>query len=350
MDTALRRGLLVLVPALLAACASTPFGCNSVSDGASAMARGNLELARNCFDGYVAHHGDDPPSRVAFAHLQRARVHYLGCELPEAVTDATEAAKLDNDTAADAFELRGSANLALKNYEGAVHDFRSELSRQPDLATAQIGLGWASLASGDLKSAYEAFDKALKLQSAGMASYSDRRQANERWSLLTAFAGREDQGERSVPGEFVAYLGRSDVQRRLGRDWAAEADLLLALGMAPKSAKTLNALAWLKAMSHDPGVRDTAAAERYATTACELTGYKHAPYLDTLAATQAAAGHYDKAVETARRSLSLAEAAGTRPELSAPLKKRLASYEAREPYAPLSEESAPEEYLCGTKK
>jgi len=76
----------------------------------------------------------------------------------------------------------------------------------------------------------------------------------------------------------------------------------------------------------DRALRDAQAAVRLAERACELTGYRNAEALDTLAAAYASAGEFERAVETAERALA-ATGDGTGPAAAA-IRERLALYRA----------------------
>ena len=67
-----------------------------------------------------------------------------------------------------------------------------------------------------------------------------------------------------------------------------------------------NELAWLLATGSDPAVRDPAEAVRLADRAVRLSGGRDPNLLDTQAAAQAAAGRFERAIETARRARELA--------------------------------------------
>lgn len=82
------------------------------------------------------------------------------------------------------------------------------------------------------------------------------------------------------------------------------------LQINPDFAPALNNLAWLLATAASPDLRNGADAVRYGTHACELTSYKEAVFVGTLAAAYAEAGQFQKAQETAQRACDLASASG----------------------------------------
>ena len=74
----------------------------------------------------------------------------------------------------------------------------------------------------------------------------------------------------------------------------------------------LNNLAWIRATSPDPTLRDAAEAVRLAERSCSRSKNPDSGQLDTLAAAYAAAGDFDRAVETAERAAQLAESANNK--------------------------------------
>jgi len=63
--------------------------------------------------------------------------------------------------------------------------------------------------------------------------------------------------------------------------------------------------AWLWATCPDAQLRDGKRAVQSAARACELTGWKDAGALDTLAAAYAEAGDFSKAIESQERAIKL---------------------------------------------
>src|SRR4029077_6007311 len=102
-----------------------------------------------------------------------------------------------------------------------------------------------------------------------------------------------------------------------------------ALRLAPDDTALLGALAWIRATSADARWRDGAAAVRLAERACALTEHRDADALDTLAAAYAEAGRFAGAGRTGRQGL---EAAAAGSDLAAEIARRVALYEAQQPY------------------
>jgi tetratricopeptide (TPR) repeat protein len=90
-------------------------------------------------------------------------------------------------------------------------------------------------------------------------------------------------------------------------DYGRATELLReALARDPTLVIALNNLAWLQATCPEDEYRNGAEAVGYARRACELTGWKKAYVLDTLAAACAEAGQFGEAVRWARRAYELA--------------------------------------------
>jgi len=123
---------------------------------------------------------------------------------------------------------------------------------------------------------------------------------------------------------------------RQGRYKEAEPLLVKALEIRrrvlnEKNPNALDGLAWLQATCPVAEVRKGAKAIEYATKACELTNWKIAGYVNTLAAAYAEAGDFDSAVKWQKEAINLLtkeEPAGRRAEFEA----RLKLYQSGKPY------------------
>ena len=96
-------------------------------------------------------------------------------------------------------------------------------------------------------------------------------------------------------------------------------------------ARAANNLAWLLATAPDLEPGNAAEAVRLAEAAARYTAYREPAILDTLAASYAAQGRRDAAVEHAARALSLAQNRPDEPRIEA-IRERLELYRAGERY------------------
>ena len=97
------------------------------------------------------------------------------------------------------------------------------------------------------------------------------------------------------------------------------------------SVEVLNALAWIKGAGATEDIRDASEAVILAKKACELTEYKHAEVLDTLAVAYAASGDYSQAIEYGQKGVVEAKAAGN-DALAGRIGKRVELYKRNRPY------------------
>ena len=93
----------------------------------------------------------------------------------------------------------------------------------------------------------------------------------------------------------------------------------------------MNSLAWLLATHKENKFRNPEEAIRLAERACELTNYKDAGLVDTLAAAYAAAGRFSEAVATAEKAVKLAASTDSK-ERAGKIQNRLELYRQKKTY------------------
>jgi WD40 repeat protein len=99
----------------------------------------------------------------------------------------------------------------------------------------------------------------------------------------------------------------------------------------PGTLESMNELAWLQATSSVADLRNGARAVEFATNACEVTNWKNADYVNTLAAAYAEVGDFDSAVKWQKEAINLL----TEKEPSnwqAEFEERLKLYQSGKPY------------------
>jgi tetratricopeptide (TPR) repeat protein len=128
----------------------------------------------------------------------------------------------------------------------------------------------------------------------------------------------------------------------MGKHAEAVADYNKAVKLDPDDSGMLNNLAWVLATSPDDKLRDGKRAIELATKACELTDYKAAHILSTLAAACAETGDFATAIKWSKKSIELGKDSDD-ASIREALAKELKNYEAKKPTRERLEEGlAPE--------
>jgi serine/threonine-protein kinase len=108
----------------------------------------------------------------------------------------------------------------------------------------------------------------------------------------------------------------------------AIADWEEALRRDPKDPDALDGLGWIRATCPDAKSRNGPKALELAKTACDLTGWKHANCLDTLATAHAEQGDFPEAVKWQSKAIELADDETEQDDY----RRWLELYEGKKPY------------------
>jgi tetratricopeptide (TPR) repeat protein len=156
-------------------------------------------------------------------------------------------------------------------------------------------------------------------------------------AVLYTMQDRTDEAIRAYtaildesPNEWDAMRGRGDVYLNHGRQAEAIADYERALKLQPKDYGILNNLAWVLATSPDAKIRNGKRALELAKVAADVTEYKLAYILSTLAAAYAESGDLPSAIKWSTKAVELSD-----KEHAEALKKELESYKAGKPWREL---------------
>jgi tetratricopeptide (TPR) repeat protein len=213
----------------------------------------------------------DPTPAASWFH--RGCAYLNASDHARALADFDEAIRRDAGPARFHF-YRGAARHALGDFAGAVADYTAVLERYPDDRPARLARGRAH----------------ARL---------------ERWATAVADF---DEVLRHDPGHAAALADRCRALGQLGRHAAARADARRAVELRPNDVMILNQLAWLLATCPDDGARNGSEAVTVATRAAELSQWRDAAVLDTLAAAYAECGEFGEAVRWAEAALVRAPA------------------------------------------
>jgi tetratricopeptide (TPR) repeat protein len=233
------------------------------------------------------------PRRSAF-HARRGDTRCAQGAYQKAIADYTEAIRLDprND---DAYNGRGDAYRDQRDYDRAIADYTEAIRLFPNNGAYHRNRGVAHSGKGAYDTAIEDFTTSIRL----------------------------------VPGDAEVYLRRANAYDNMGDYAKVMDDFSDAILLEPRDGGAWNSLAWLLATCPDAKVRDGPKAVEYATRACELSSWKGANHLDTLAAAYAEVGKFDEAVRWQEKALDLPGWAGPSRERA---RQRLALYREGKPY------------------
>ena len=168
-------------------------------------------------------------------------------------------------------EMMGALYLREEQFDNAIQEYNEAVRLSPGAPEAELALGVAYRMKGDLPKAQRAFETAL--------------------------------GKNPTTAEGQRLLADLYAEQKLYAD--AVQHYKEALQIEPSSAASHNNLAWLYATSDDPKWRDPSAALEHARRAVELTQWKEAGFVDTLAEANYASGNYQEAVRIQVLALEL---------------------------------------------
>jgi len=214
----------------------------------------------------------------------------------EAIACFNELIKHKQDSAQVYYHLAMAMSMQ-KKYDDAIKYLDKSLTLDPQFSEAHREIGTLLLARGKINEAIPHLNEAL------------RTGTNE--------------------AKMYTYLGTA--YNQLGKYEMAIQNWSRAVELKPDSANVLNNLAWLLATVDDVSVQDANKAIKLAQRACELTDYKDAAILDTLAVAYAAAGRFNDAVRTAEKAINATKAHG-QENLASEIQKRIELYKAGHAY------------------
>ncbi len=231
----------------------------------------------------------------------------------------------------DALSNLGSLLLDLKKTDEAISFLEKAVKLNSNHADAQFNLANALSMKGKNEMAIEHYAAALRLNP--MLTMAHYRLANlimhagKREEAITHYNAALEQNPdlAEVHYQLGVALNQTGKASDAGKHWQK------ALELKPNWLEPLNNLAWLYATDKNPLNRDGDEAVKLAKRAAELTQFKDAGVLDTLAASYAQKREFDKAIATAQQAIGIAEGQQATNLLNQ-ITSHLKFYQGREPY------------------
>jgi len=203
----------------------------------------------------------------------------------------------------------------------AILEYKKALAINPNYADAHINLGTACLKKGILDEAISEFRKTLIIK-------PNHLETHIKLGIAYFKQGRLDDAISEFKKAIAINPTLAETYHKLASALETQGKLSDAISayrevihLKPDHHKAYNNLAWIYATSSNANIRNGNEAIALATKACELTGFKKAEALDTLAAAYAEQGNFDKAVEHQYKAIELAS-----PQIEEDLQKRLQLY------------------------
>ncbi len=225
----------------------------------------------------------------------------------------------------------GNAYAKEGKYDEAIAAYREVLRQAPGMPEPENALGVALLSKGQIDEAIPHFSEAARLDPNFLDPLYNRAVAYHKQGKLDEARASYLQVLQLKPDHKQALQNLGNLLIAQGKLTEAIPFLQRLLRVDPDSVDALNRLAWLFATHVDAGVRNGPQAVELATRACQLTGWRQAQSLNTLAAAYAEEGRFDDAVQTAQQALAIASASGQAP-LAGIIQKLLQQYQGRMPY------------------
>ena len=240
----------------------------------------------------------------AVAHINLGNLLKIMGRFQEAAKEYEAALRIAPDSA-ETHNNWGATLQAQDRLEEAITHFQAALEINPQLATAHRNWGRALQAQGSFEEAITHFHAALKIK-------PDFAQACYDLGTTLLILNRANQAVGNLENAVRLMPNNAPAHRELGRALIILGNLddgirhyRKSLQLKPNDLQTLNNLAWLLATCEDDQIRDGQLAVTLAERAARLTKNENPWVLDTLAATYAEVGDFEKATLWQTRAIEL---------------------------------------------
>jgi tetratricopeptide (TPR) repeat protein len=181
-------------------------------------------------------------------------------------------------------------------FDDAIAYFADEIRKNPGSAPLYIRLSAVWNDKGEYGKAIDSLNEAIRLDPGDSIAFNNR--GWNRWSMKHYDGAIADYTEaiRLKPDSALTFGNRAAAYHAKKDYPKALADLNEAIRLDPKYAHAYSDRAWIWATCPIAKLRDGKQAVESATKACELSGWKYAEVVGTLAAAKAEVGDFANAV------------------------------------------------------
>ncbi len=305
--------------------------------------RGNLEAALADINEAVRSAPDNPEALVQRGLIYERRKDWANAlaslQSAEEIdpTDTFEQREYTEKLIAHVLLERGLVAEREKRFDDAIALYTDALKHHPtrdDHRTILCDRGNAYGRSAQLERATQDYNEAIRLDPKFYRAYFNRG-INYRDLGQTDKAIADYSEAIKLNSEFAeGYIDRAAGFFRRGEFARASADYDEAFRHidkldVSKRPELLNSLAWMRATSSKPALRNGKRAVQQATQSCEMTQWKNDQYIDTLAAAYAESGDFDRAEKIQLEAMRINGESGVDYKQ---MKERLELYQHHQPY------------------
>jgi len=225
----------------------------------------------------------------------------------------------------------GMALYKLDSIDEAIEHWKQAVQLNPTDERLYFNLGSAFTKKNQFDEATNYFNKALRMKPNWPELHYNLGLVYYRQGKLNLATEQSAYALRLKPDYIEAAITLARSLSGLGQIQSAVGNYHKILQLAPDRVEVLNDLSWILATTKDTVVHNPTEAVKFAQRACELTNYQQPERLDTLAVAYAAAGKFEKAIETAENALNFAQSS-KRGRLTEQIRSRLQLYKNGQAY------------------
>jgi len=238
----------------------------------------------------------------------RANFYTQTTNFSEAMDDYSKAIQY-NPSSAPAYAARASLEARAMDYNNAMQDCNMAIVLNPDIVQTYEIRGRIFSQKGLQEKAIADYTEAICLDSNNPTYYYLRGMAfgqkdDDKSAVKDFSRAIRTAGDNYFPASVaIFYSGRGFFSSKIGQFEKGIEDCKKSLEFATNSDMCFNNLAWLLSVAPDAKLRNGKLAVEYATRACELSDWKNAYDVGTLAAAYAETGSFAEAVNWEKKAI-----------------------------------------------
>ncbi|MDH5181661.1 MAG: tetratricopeptide repeat protein [Gammaproteobacteria bacterium] len=216
-----------------------------------------------------------------------------------------------------------------RKYESAISAFERAIELEPDDADSHMGIGYSLAALKEDRAAIAKYSKALELGGDERTLYVSRAHSYnslKQHELALADLDRALGLEKFDPQLHILHGYTNTLMKNYPH---AISDYKYAIVLDPDNGEAQNDLAWIYATATDKRYHNGRLAVQHAKRACEISRYKDISHIDTLAASYARNGEFDKAIKWEQKAIDMLV---SNKDMQTSLAKRLELYRKNKAY------------------